>query len=287
MPKSVADVAKAMTAKHKPVLLKETLESLDLKDGKVFVDATFGGGGHSSEVRKQKAKVKIITLDQDPQTGADIIGNFRDIDKLLGELKPDAILLDLGISSDQLDSSGRGFSFQKDEPLDMRMSKKGVTAADILNSWDEPAIELILKGFGEERHSRKIAREIMGRREEKPFRTTFDLVEAVLAVNPRNFKDRIHPATRTFQALRIAVNEELTALEIGLEKSFEALKSEGRLAVISFHSLEDRIVKNFFRDKAGQGLGKLISKKPIMPTEEETRDNPRSRSAKLRVIEKL
>lgn len=281
------DFAKAMSGKHKPVLLHESIEGLNLKDGKVFVDATYGAGGHTKEIQKRFPDITTVTIDQDPKTGADITGNFREIDKLIENIRPDAILLDIGISSDQLESSGKGFSFLKDEPLDMRMSGQGPTAADILNSWDESAIELILHGFGEERFSKKIAAEIIQRKKIKPFATTTDLVEAVLAVKPKHFKDKIHPATKTFQALRIAVNSELDALEEGLEKGFDKLAPQGRLAVISFHSLEDRIVKNFFRNKAGEGAGKLITKKPIVPSDEEKKENPRSRSAKLRILEKI
>ncbi|MBI2086602.1 MAG: 16S rRNA (cytosine(1402)-N(4))-methyltransferase RsmH [Candidatus Zambryskibacteria bacterium] len=264
--------------KHKSVLLHEVVESLDLKNGEVFVDATYGSGGHSKEILRQFPKVKVVTIDQDPLTGADITGNFQDLDKLLADVRPDAILFDLGISSDQLapsDGAGRGFSFQKDEPLDMRMSGKGITAADILNSFDEHAIELILRGFGEEKFSKKIAREIVRRREIKPFETTFDLVEVV-----GDRKGRIHPATKVFQALRIAVNDELTALEVGLSKAWEILNPGGRLVVISFHSLEDRIVKNFFREKGEK-------RKPIVPSAEEVKRNPRSRNAKLRIIKKI
>lgn len=176
----------------------------------------------------------------------------------------------------------------KDEPLDMRMSQSGLTAAEIVNSWDESAISLILHGFGEEKFSARIAKEIVRRREMKPFETTFELVEAINASVPVFYKrSRIHPATRTFQALRIAVNEELNALEEGLEKSWQALASGGRLAVITFHSLEDRIVKNFFRDRVKAGEGSLVHKKPIVATEEEILENPRSRSAKLRAIRKI
>ena len=279
---------------HIPVLLKESVDELLLKEGKIFIDGTLGGGGHSGEVLKRFGKgVRVIGLDRNPETLRQVeerlgietkVQSFADIDTL--DINPDAILLDLGISSDQLDNSGKGFSFQKNEPLDMRMSDKGITAADILNSWDDHAIELILRGFGEEKYSRRIASEIVRRREEKPFETTFDLVEAVTASRPKNPKEKTNPATKTFQALRIAVNEELTALENGLEKGWKVLNPGGRFAVISFHSLEDRIVKNFFRDRAKGGEGRLITKKPITPTEEEVKANPRSRSAKLRVVEK-
>jgi len=268
---------------HKPVLLHESIGALDLKPGELFVDATYGGGGHSQEVRRQFPTVEIIAIDQDPDVDA-IRANFRNLDEVVTR-KVDAILFDLGISSDQLDppaGGGRGFSFLKDEPLDMRMSGIGLKAADILNSWDEHAIELILRGFGEESNSRRIAREIVERRKIKPFRTTFDLVEVV-----GKRRGKIHPATKTFQALRIATNDELTSLEIGLEKGFKALREKGRFVVISFHSLEDRIVKNFFRDKIKEKVAKQVTKKPITPSAEEIEINPRSRSAKLRVIEKI
>ena len=295
----MADVVRITPATHIPVLLHESIEALNLQEGKIFLDGTLGGGGHSEEVLQRFARIKIIGLDQDPQvvekTGERLkieakAGNFRHLDKILAEtniMGVDAILFDLGISTDQLEQSGKGFTFLKDEPLDMRMSGRGISAADILNAWDEHAIELILHGFGEERFSKKIAREIVERRKVKPFRTTFDLVEIILKTKSRNRKEKLHPATKVFQALRIAVNEELTNLEIGLEKGFRILKPNGRLAVISFHSLEDRIVKNFFQDKIKEKTAKQITKKPITPNQEEIKINPRSRSAKLRVIEKL
>lgn len=295
-----------MISLHVPVLLHQSVELLELEAGKTFFDGTLGGGGHSAFVAERFGKsVKIVGIDRDPAAvgraterlralGADFtsrIKSFRYLDEVLDELgiaKVDAILLDLGLSSDQLAEEGlpagrqgRGFSFQRDEPLDMRMSGTGPTAADILNSWDEPAIELILRGFGEEKHARRIAERIVERRKTKPFATTFDLVEVV---GKRSGK--IHPATKTFQALRIAVNDELQELEAALTKGFDRLSRSGRFAIISFHSLEDRMVKNFFRERAKAGEGKLITKKPITPGGEETRANPRSRSAKLRVIEK-
>jgi len=289
--------AKATSGKHIPVLLHESIEALDLGPDKVFLDGTYGAGGHSREVLRRfhsttlgaSPTVRIIAIDQDPAVAKAMAGkpnagvitsNFRDLDQVITE-KVDAILFDLGFSSDQLEGDVPGLSFLRDEPLDMRLSRKGPTAAEILNSWDEHAIELILRGFGEEKYSRKIAREIVERRKIKPFATTFDLVEIV-----GERRGKIHPATKTFQALRIATNEELTNLEIGLEKGFEALKPGGRFAVISFHSLEDRIVKNFFRDRTKEGTGELINKKPIVPSDEEIKENPRSRSAKLRIIKK-
>ena len=278
---------------HKPVLLHESIDALDLQIGEVFLDGTFGGGGHSQEVRRRLGdKIRIIGIDSNPYVAEKNpefeikIENFRDLDKILDKIQPNAILFDLGISSDQLEISGRGFSFLKEEPLDMRMSNKGIMAKDILNSWDKHAIELILRGFGEERFSREIAGAIVDRRKLKQFQTTSELVETILSVKPRSWRDKIHPATKSFQALRIATNEELTSLEVGLEKGFKALKPGGRFAVISFHSLEDRIVKNFFRNKVKEKLAKQITKKPIVPSQEEIEINPRSRSAKLRVIRK-
>ncbi len=299
---------------HKSVLLQESIDGLDLQPGEIFLDGTLGGGGHSREVLRRFPDVRIIGLDKDRaaiERTKDLaievkIESFRNLDKVLEELSissVDAILFDLGLSSNQFEESGRGFSFQKDEPLLMTMTENpgadDLTAAKILNTFSEEALELILRGFGEEKFSRKIAREIVTRREVKPFKTTFDLVEAVESQIPHfaSTTPRLrwaskasrgkHPATRTFQALRIAVNEELTALEEGLEKGFKALSPSGRFAVISFHSLEDRIVKQFFRKKADQKEALLINKKPVIPTDEETKENPRSRSAKLRIIEKL
>lgn len=283
---------------HRPVLLHESIDALNIQAGKVFLDGTLGGGGHSAEVLRRFPNVRIIGLDQDPQAIERArrilkietrVENFKNLDQVLAELnidKVDAILFDLGFSTDQLEHAGRGFSYLKDGPLDMRMSGQGITVGDILNSWDEHAIELVLRGFGEEKFSRKIAREIVERRKVKPFQTTFELVEVVLSVKPKSWRDKIHPATKTFQALRIATNEELTSLEIGLEKGFKVLRANGRFAVISFHSLEDRIVKNFFRDKIKEKLARQVTKKPIVPNVEEVEVNPRSRSAKLRVIEK-
>lgn len=285
---------------HKPVLLHESIEGLNLKDGDIFLDGTLGSAGHSLLVAEKFGDgVEIIGIDRDPealkrseerlreltQSAYLRLESFRNMDTVLQELGVsgvNAILLDLGISSEQIDVSGRGFSFLRDEPLDMRMSREGLTASQILNSWDEHAIELVLRGFGEEKRSRQIARAIVERRETKPFKTTQDLVDVV---GKRTGK--IHPATKTFQAIRIAVNEELQALEDGLEKAFNSLAPNGRLAVISFHSLEDRIVKNFMRDKAKEEKARLITKKPIVPSDEEIKSNPRSRSAKLRVLEKI
>jgi len=289
---------------HIPVLLHESVDALDVESSEVFLDGTLGSGGHSALVAEQlKDSVTIIGLDRDREAVERSSGrlrnlrahthlfieSFKNLDKVIESLDikgVDAILFDLGLSTEELEDSGRGFSFLKDEPLDMRMSGEGITAANILNSWDEHAIELVLRGFGEEKFSKKIARKIIERREIRPFKTTSDLVGTILEVKSRTWRDRIHPATKTFQALRIAVNEELATLEIGLEKGFEVLNPGGRFAIISFHSLEDRIVKNFFRNKVKEGIAEQITKKPIVPSVEEISNNPRSRSAKLRVIKK-
>jgi 16S rRNA (cytosine1402-N4)-methyltransferase len=293
---------------HIPVLLQEAIDGLNLKEGDIFVDGTLGSAGHSSEVaRRFGDSVEIVGLDRDIEalersdeklrslTSAHYLKleSFRNLDTVLESLgmkEVNGVLLDLGISSDQLENSGRGFSFQKVEPLHMSMNKdeEALTAKEILNTWDEETLELVLRGFGEERYSRSIARKIVERREEKPFETTADLEDAVRAATPAAYHHgRINPSTRTFQALRIAVNEELVALEEGLKKGFDALASGGRFAVISFHSLEDRIVKNFFRDRVAEGLAKNITKKPITASDEELQANPRSRSAKLRILEKI
>lgn len=296
--------------KHVPVLLHECIEGLSLKDGDIFLDGTLGSAGHTLAVAERFGdSVEIIGIDRDEDAlkrseerlrtfnhSAYLkLSSFRNLDDVLRDLgvkEVNAILLDLGISSEQIDDSGRGFTFKKDEPLSMSMEKdpKGVTAKEILNHWDEDTIEIILRGFGEERLSRRIASAIVQRREIKPFETTSDLLEAVDAALPASIKNRlyqkINPATKTFQAIRIAVNEELQSLEEGLEMAFSALGGKGRLAVISFHSLEDRIVKNFMKEKALAKEGRLITKKPITPSDEEIERNSRSRSAKLRVIEK-
>ena len=284
-----------MKTRHIPVLLQEVVRSLDLDKGGVFLDGTFGGGGHSKEVRKRYPLVHIIGLDQDPRAskqgreeGFEVFTqNFSNLDLVLDEIgvdKVDAILLDLGISSDQLSEEGRGFSFERDEPLDMRMSNEGISAKEVVNTFDENALELILRGFGEERYSRQIAKAIVEAREVKPIETTGDLVKIVESVKKSSWREKIHPATLTFQALRIAVNQELQALEEGLGKALERLEKGGVLAVISFHSLEDRIVKHFFRQMKEEGRGEILTKRPITASEEEERANPRSRSAKLRIF---
>ncbi len=295
---------------HTTVLLKESIDMLELQKGDVIVDGTLGAGGHSEEICSRfGAGVRIFAFDLDSDAierartrlsdkDCDISyhqENFKNLDNVLSEEKVsgvDGILLDLGFSSDQLESSGRGISFKNNEPLRMTLKKEisetEFDASDIVNGWDEEDIANIIYGYGEERFARRIAREIVEARERAPIKTTKDLVDIVMNAVPSFYKrGRIHPATKTFQALRIAVNDELENLRTALSKGFEALAFEGRFAVISFHSLEDRIVKNFFRDKARDKEAILITKKPVIPSEEEMRENPRSRSAKLRVIQKL
>jgi 16S rRNA (cytosine1402-N4)-methyltransferase len=297
---------------HKTVLLHESVDALNLKQGGIYVDCTVGAGGHTEEIVKRMSDtVKVFALDLDEDAlkrseerlkntnlNSDVLfklSNFRDFDSALEEEKiekVDGFLLDLGFSSYQIEDSGRGFSFLRDEPLEMTLKKNAgpadITAKMIVNEWSEESIANIIYGYGNERFSRRIAREIVQRREKEPIETTSDLVAIIEDAVPFFYKKgRIHPATKTFQALRIAVNDELGALEEFLEKGFDYLNKEGRMAIISFHSLEDRIVKNFFRKKKDEEEGLLVVKKPIIPKDEELKDNPRSRSAKLRIIQKI
>jgi len=278
---------------HRSVLLQEAIDSLDIHPGEIFVDGTFGGGGHSREVlRRFGDKVRVIGIDAD-EIATDlpvtlVQGNFRNIDKILDGLKiekVDKILLDIGMSSDQFES-GRGFSFQKDEPLVMSFSKNAqLTAKDIVNKWEEENIATILQAYGEESFARKIARAIV---ENRPIETTSQLVNVILKATPAWYHHRkIHPATKTFQALRIVVNDEIQSLKEGIRKGFERLKKNGRIAVISFHSIEDRAVKQFFKEKEDTEEGRRINKKVIVPSDSEIKSNPRSRSAKLRILERI
>lgn len=295
---------------HASVLLQEAVGSLGLTPGSTVIDGTLGSGGHARQICDQVgASGTLIGLDLDSEsiarsqellTGAQCTiklheANFKDLDHVLkteGIDHVDAILLDLGWSMDQFETSGRGFSFRRDEPLSMMLkaskSEAEFDAADIVNTWKEEDIANILYGYGEERFARRIAREIVERRDEHPLQTTTDLVDVIMSSVPAFYRHgRIHPATRSFQALRIAVNDELRSLSEVLVKGFTALKPGGRMAVITFHSLEDRIVKNFFRERVIADEGELMTKKPVIPTDEELMANPRSRSAKLRVIKKL
>lgn len=294
---------------HKPVLLNESIDALNLKPGDVFFDGTFGGGGHSSKICELFNKsVKIIAVDRDSAAVArarKILGamncdyiietaNFRNIDLILdkaGVKEVNGILFDLGLSSDQIEKSFRGFSFKKDEPLIMTFAADGedsvINAKIIVNEWSEETLADILYGYADERYARRIAKKIVERRTVKPIEKTLDLVEIIRSAVPRgNQRGRIHFATKTFQAIRIAVNDEVEALKDGLAKGYGRLACGGRFVIISFHSVEDRIVKNFFKKIKEGGGGTIISKKPIIASEKELAENPRARSAKLRIFEK-
>lgn len=295
---------------HIPVLRDESIDGLSILSGDIIIDGTLGGGGHTFEIiRRFGSGVKVIGLDFDADAIARakaLVGElphdtvfrtigFQDMDKVLDELHMphvDRILLDLGLSSFQLEIAGRGFSFLKDEPLLMTMKKdptdEDLTARDIVNTWEEKSLADIIYGFGEEKYSRKIAKAIVEARSEKSIETTFDLVKIIDQAVGRSYRGlRIHPSTRTFQALRIATNSELTNLEKVIEKGFHRLSVGGRMAIITFHSLEDRIVKHAFAELKMEGHANVITKKPIIPTSEEIINNPRARSAKLRIIEKI
>jgi 16S rRNA (cytosine1402-N4)-methyltransferase len=294
---------------HTPVLLQSTIESLDLKPGAKVLDATLGNGGHAALISHKIGPTGLLVgLDADlesierakavlktaPAPFKLFQANFRDLLALMtaNQLGPfDAILFDLGWSSDQLEASGRGFSFLRDEPLLMTLNNQPspdeTTAKTIVNDWSVESLETILTGFGEERFAKAIAKAIVAAREQKPIETTFDLVAIIESAVPVWYRKRkIHPATKTFQALRMAVNAELDSLSAGLAGAWQVLAPGGRLAVISFHSLEARLVKKWFRDKAKNEQGSLVSKKVIKPDRTEILSNPRSRSAQLRVIKK-
>ena len=282
---------------HEPVLLREVLRFLEPREGKVIVDATVGTGGHAEALLSFGAKV--IGIDQDPESLRiatsrlspfgdrffPVRGNFRKLSELLrglGVEKVDGVLFDLGLSSWHLSQAERGFSFQKEGPLDMRMDPDNpVTAEKLVNELSERELARILWEYGEERYAEKIAKAIIKNR---PIKTTTELARIVAACYPPR-PYRIHPATRTFQALRIAVNDELSALEEALPQALEVLNPGGVICVISFHSLEDRIVKNFFRREAQLRKLTVLTKKPVRPSEEEISRNPRARSARLRAAE--
>ena len=285
---------------HTSVLLQEVLDYLELKRGKWYIDATLGGGGHTQAILERGCRVLGIDVDQDALnhvrqrlgSNEDLVlarGNFREIDTLAKEHgleKVSGILFDVGVSSYQLDTPERGFSFQ-DGPLDMRMDQQlSVTAGDLVNGLTNKELQELFVRLGEERYARSIAKHIEVYRKEQLIRTTGELVGIIRQAVP-HLPTKVHPATRVFQALRIAVNDELHALSEALPKAVNLLESGGRLVVISFHSLEDRIVKRAFVTFEQEGLGKIITKKPIEATEDELGENRRSRSAKLRVFEKI
>ncbi|QYR20093.1 16S rRNA (cytosine(1402)-N(4))-methyltransferase RsmH [Paenibacillus sp. sptzw28] len=307
---------------HITVLKEEAVDGLAVKADGIYVDCTLGGAGHSELIASRLGKGgRLIALDQDEWAHENarvrlapfmdkvtlVKSNFRYLEQVLADLgidSVDGILFDLGVSSPQLDEAERGFSYNHDAPLDMRMDREGVlTAGEIVNSWEERDISRILAIYGEERFARQIARKIIQAREQSPIETTGELVELIkMGIPAAARRTGPHPAKRTFQALRIAVNDELGAEETALEQTVKALKSGGRASVITFHSLEDRICKHIFAkfvEKCtcppdfpmcvcgGKGQLKLVNRKPIVPGEEELELNPRARSAKLRVAEKL
>lgn len=306
------------TFSHVPVLLTQCIEGLAINPAGTYLDGTAGGAGHCTEIARRLSGGRLIALDQDPdaiKTARERLkelpatvyeSNFRFADKALRELGIeglDGVLLDLGVSSHQLDERSRGFSYLGDAPLDMRMSQKGSTAADIVNSASREELARILREYGEEPHAWQIAGKLVRLREETPFTTTLQLAQAVVSALPPAVRRKAkNPARQTFQALRIAVNGELDALSEGMDVLFQALRPGGRFCIITFHSLEDRLVKQRFRKWCtactcppdfpvcvcgGKARARAVTKKPITADEKEQAENRRSRSAKLRIIEKL
>ncbi len=307
-----------MEFSHTPVLLRETIEGLAIKENGIYVDGTAGGGGHSAEILKHLTTGKLISIDQDPDAittltqkfkkneNAIVIkgnfGNMKDLLELRGVRRVDGVLLDIGVSSHQLDTASRGFSFHEDAKLDMRMSQSGVTAEELVNTLPYEELRRIIAEYGEERYASSIAKGIIAARELEPVTTTLQLAEIVKASVPQKVRRDGHPARKTFQAIRIAVNDELNMLSRGLQDAFKLLGKGGRLAVITFHSLEDRIVKQQMADWCrgctcpkdfpvcvcgNKPKARLVNKKPVCANETELADNPRARSAKLRICEKI
>ena len=310
-----------MEFKHVSVLLNECLQGLDIKENGIYVDCTLGGAGHSSEILKRLSRDgTLIGIDQDKdalsaakkrlesyQNVKYVHSNFYNIDDILKNLEieeVDGILMDLGVSSYQLDEGERGFSYMKDAPLDMRMNRDNdFSAYDIVNTYSLEELHKIIKDYGEERFAKRVATFIVNKREEKPIESTLELVEIIKAAIPAKARrEGPHPAKRTFQAIRIEVNSELKILNNAIEDGVNRLSKGGRMAIITFHSLEDRIVKLKFRELADpctcpkdfpvcicgkKPLVKLVSRKAIEPSNQEVEENPRSRSARLRIVEKL
>ena len=289
---------------HIPVLQKEVIQYLDPKPNQNFIDCTIGEGGHSLAITERiSPNGRVLGIDWSPELIQElkiknnlvlVCDNFVNLRSVVEKykFKPiHGILFDLGMSSWHLEESGKGFSFQREEPLDMRYNLQNqLTAEKILNYWSKFEIEKILKEYGEEKFARQIAKVIIEERKIKPIKNTLQIVEIIKKAVPKRYLDqKIHFATRTFQALRITVNDELNNLKKALPQALEILEPKGRLVVISFHSLEDRIVKNFFKQQTREGLPKIkiLTKKPIRPSIEEIKINPRSRSAKLRAAQKL
>ena len=301
---------------HKSVLFDESINALNIDSSKIILDGTAGGGGHSREIAKNAGR--LIAVDQDPDA-IKVLGerlgdlenvtivknNFSNIKQILTDLginKIDGVLLDLGVSSFQLDTDERGFSYHKNAPLDMRMSKTGISARDVVNTYSEQELSDILFRYGEEKFARQIARNIAAFRQNEPIETTFQLVDIIKASYPKSKMRDSHPARKTFQAIRIEVNKELDVLEKTLDDALDCLNTGGRLCVITFHSLEDRIVKERFNSWLNpctcpkefpvcvcgkKPKAKLVGRKPVEPTQTEQQDNRRARSAKLRILEKL
>ncbi len=291
---------------HKPVLLEEVISFLLPYQDEIIVDATVGEGGHSEVILTRVKPSILIAVDRDIEilqkarerlSGFSnvkfLYGNFATLSLLLkkeGINEVSAVLMDLGISSFHLENPDRGFSFTVNGPLDMRLDRVGekLTAYDIVNDFSEKRLYELIKEFGEEKWAKKIARAIVEKRKESKIKTTKELADIVASVIPRKYwPKKIHPATRTFQAIRIAVNKELESLKMGLKSALEVLKPGGRIIVISFHSLEDRLVKHTFKNFEKKGLGKVLTKKPILPSKAEITENVRARSAKMRVFEKI
>lgn len=304
---------------HISVLLNECIDNLNIRPDGIYVDGTMGGGGHSLEIAKRLTTGRLICIDQDPNAHEaagkrlaeykdritfvrDNFGNIKSILDSLGIEKIDGMLLDIGVSSHQLDEAERGFSYQQDAPLDMRMNPdRPFSAYDVVNGYDEDELDRVIFTYGEERWARRIARFIVKEREAKPIETTGELVDIIKKAVPKGArKDGPHPAKRTFQAIRIEVNGELEVLQRAIDDVAARLAVGGRLCIITFHSLEDRIVKEAFRKQENpcicppqfpvcvcgkKPLGRVITRKPILPSKEELEENPRSRSAKLRVLE--
>ena len=310
-----------MDMTHNPVLLAECIDALDIKPCGVYVDGTLGRAGHSSEIAKRLTTGRLIAIDRDmaaidaakirmaeyADNATFVHSDFRNIKQILTDLnidKIDGILLDLGVSSPQLDDASRGFSYMADAPLDMRMDRSmKLSAYDVVNGYDEASLRRIFFEYGEERYSSKIAANIVRRREIKPIETTLELVDIIKGAMPAAaLREKQHPAKRCFQAIRIAVNDELGALSQVLEDIVDSMATGGRIAIITFHSLEDRIVKKSFNERVNPCICppsfpvcvcgrvaklKLVNRKPILPSENEIETNPRARSAKLRVAEKI
>lgn len=302
---------------HRSVLLNESIDGLNIKPGGIYIDCTTGGGGHSFEIAKRLINGRLICFDQDMEAIAAakerlkeyspvfVNRNFSEMRETLSELNingADGILMDLGVSSYQLDNRERGFSYHDDAPLDMRMSGSGESARNVVNEYSEDELVRVLQLYGEEKYARSIVKGIIKQREKTPIETTSQLAEIIRNNVPAKVRNEKNPCRKTFQAIRIEVNRELEVLEKGIKDGFELLNKGGRMAIITFHSLEDRIVKNAFREYCmgctcppdfpvcvcgRKPRAALVHKKPVVASEEELEENFRSRSAKLRVLEKL